>query len=163
MAAQAKAIPIYKPEQIADWFLLNVDREKGDLITHLKLQKLVYYAQAWSLALFDRPLFEEDFQAWMHGPVLPSLYHRHKDYKYEPLPAPEGAVDLDPDTEALLTDLLNTYGEKSAKALEELTHQEEPWIRARGGLSIEEYCREIIPKDHMKEFYRRLYDEVDNE
>ena len=50
--------------QIADWFAGAIDREAGDSITHLKLQKLVYYAQAWFLALNDKPLFEEEMQAW---------------------------------------------------------------------------------------------------
>ena len=52
------------PTDVANWFTCNIDREVGDSITHLKLQKLIYYAQAWSLALKGKTLFEEEIQAW---------------------------------------------------------------------------------------------------
>lgn len=69
----------YTANDIANWFLVTIDREAGETLSHLKLQKLVYYAQVWSLALFDKPLFDEDFEAWTYGPALPSLYQRFKD------------------------------------------------------------------------------------
>jgi uncharacterized phage-associated protein len=153
----------YTPGQIADWFLGAFDRSAGDVITPLKLQKLVYYAQAWSLALRGRPLFDEDFQAWMHGPVLCSLRKRFVGRGWEALGRPEEMPALDEETESLLRDVLSTYGEHSARALEALTHNEEPWIRARGSLPPEARCREIIPKDHMRSYYRHLYEALDAE
>lgn len=65
----------YTASQIAKWLLSAIDRDSGDSITPLKLQKLIYYAQAWSLALPERayPLFDEDMQAWAHGPVVESV------------------------------------------------------------------------------------------
>ena len=60
--------------QVADYFLSLVDEDAGDSMTNLRLQKLLFYAQAWHLALTNRPLFEEDFEAWVHGPVIPSFY-----------------------------------------------------------------------------------------
>src|SRR5689334_17203169 len=62
---------------IADWFIAR-SHEAGDPITPLKLQKLVYYAQAWYVALYDKPLVRDEFQAWLHGPVSPRLYQRFK-------------------------------------------------------------------------------------
>lgn len=70
--------------KIADYLLAEC-RERGELLTNLKLQKLLYYADAWNLALRDRPLFEEKFKAWVHGPVLTSQYHRFKDYRWKPI------------------------------------------------------------------------------
>src|SRR5258708_4115865 len=72
---------------VANWFLAAMDRGAGDSITHLKLQKLVYYAQAWSLALRNKPLFDEDFVAWTHGPVVKSVWRRFKGYGLDAIPA----------------------------------------------------------------------------
>ena len=44
-------------------------------MSHLKLQKLLYYCDAYSLAYFDNPLIEDDFEAWVHGPVCRRLIH----------------------------------------------------------------------------------------
>src|SRR5438045_3498157 len=113
-----EAIKMYTPLDIANWFLAGIDREAGDVITHLKLQKLVYYAQAWSLALLNKPLFEEEIQAWTHGPVVPSLFEKFSDHNWDPIPSPEAKPTFDEETEKLLTDILETYGEHSAKKLE---------------------------------------------
>jgi uncharacterized phage-associated protein len=152
---------MYTALEIANWIRNAVDRGAGDSITHLKLQKLVYYAQAWSLALLGRPLFDEDVQAWTHGPVVPSVWHHLKDHRWDALPPAAHAVELDPETEELLRDVMDTYGEHSAKALEDLTHSEEPWIRARGGLPIEARSAAVIPKAHMRRFYGDLYAKIE--
>lgn len=152
---------MYDANQVADWFQNAVDRGAGDSITHLKLQKLVYYAQAWSLALLGSPLFEEDFQAWTHGPVVPSVWHRFKERGWQALPAVDEVEGFDPDVEALLRDVLAVYGEHSAKTLEEMTHRDEPWQRARGGLSPEAMSSAIVSKREMADYYRHLYDEID--
>lgn len=150
----------YTALQVADWFRGAVDRSAGDAITHLKLQKLVYYAQAWSLALLGRPLFSEDFRAWAHGPVALSVWHAFKEHGWEALPPPDEMPDFDDETTELLRDVLRSYGEHSARKLEELTHGEEPWLRARGDLPPEASSSAVIPKEHMKRFYQRLYEDV---
>lgn len=128
---------VYTPLQVANWFLANIDRAAGDLITHLKLQKLVYYAQAWSLASRGVPLFDEDIQAWAHGPVAPSVFRAFRDRGMEPIPAPARVPQLDPEATELLREVLEVYGEHSAKKLEMLTHSEKPWRDARGDLPPE--------------------------
>lgn len=148
--------PKYTPQQIADWFLGTIDREAGDSLTHLKLQKLLYYAQAWTLSFFDEPLFDEDFQAWTHGPVVYSVFDHYRDKGWEALPTPETCPELDPQTAELLNEILSVYGQHSAKHLEQLTHQETPWQEARGDLPLEAYSNKIIKKDSMKKFYREL-------
>jgi uncharacterized phage-associated protein len=146
------------PAQIANYFTCTIDREAGDSITHLKLQKLVFYAQAWSLVMFDKGLFEEDFQAWSHGPVLPSVYENYKKFSYESIPMCSCDNNLTPEVMALLDDIKGVYGEKSAKYLENLTHSELPWIEARGGISIEMRSTTPISKKTMKDFYTKLHE-----
>ena len=157
LSAPSESLVLYTANDIANWFLATVDRPAGDSITHLKLQKLVYYAQAWALALLDRPLFEEDFQAWTHGPVVPSVWQRFREHGWDALPAPEEVAEFDPETEALLLDVSNAYGELSAHSLEELTHREDPWLLTRRGLSPELRCTTPMSKERMREYYRLVY------
>ncbi len=155
----------YQVNQIADWFLASIDREAGDTISHLKLQKLMYYAQAWSLALNGKVLFNEDFQAWTHGPVLPSLWLMLKNFGWDsiPLEAIRTKSDVFTEDEEILSDILNSYGDMSAKHLEELTNSETPWRKARGNLPIEVSSTQIISKELMREYYKKLYEETDDE
>lgn len=154
---------MHTANDIADWFLATLDRSAGDAITHLKLQKLVYYAQAWSLALLDRPLFDEDLQAWTHGPVARSVWQRFREQGWQALPPPELVPDVEPEVEALLDDIADAYGEQSALRLEELTQSEDPWLVARGGTPIELRSMTAISKEHMRDFYRALYERVGDE
>ena len=59
--------------------------EKGDTVSHKKLQKLLFYVEAWHLVNFGEPILNEDFQAWMHGPVVPELYHDLKEFGFNNL------------------------------------------------------------------------------
>jgi len=147
----------YTASQIADWFLARVDREAGDSITHLKLQKLVYYAQAWALALLGEPLFDEDLQAWTHGPVVRSLFERFKGNGWEALCGSGNAPKLDKKTKELLDEVFRVYGEHGAKTLERLSHCEAPWKEARGDCAPEERCENIISKESIQTFYREKY------
>lgn len=150
----------YTSNDIANWFLCNIDRDAGDSITHLKLQKMVYYAQAWALALLDRPLFDEDFQAWAHGPVAPSLFNRFRGSSWDALPLPGECPVLDSDSEDLLQEVLGIYGDLSGKHLERLTHKEDPWLDARGDLPPEAYSNAAITKDAMATFYQGLHSQL---
>ena len=144
---------------VAKWFLGKIDRDAGDSITHLKLQKLVYYAQAWSLALRGEPLFAEDFKAWAHGPVASSIYMAYRDHGWSALPVPDDVPEFDEDTEEFLSEILEVYGEYSAKALEDMTHNEDPWVNARGDLPPEARSNAVISKDEMASYYHELYEE----
>lgn len=153
---------MYSAVEIGNWFLCSIDRDAGDSITHLKLQKLVYYAQAWSLALLKRPLFDEDFEAWAHGPVAPSLYQEFKGNGWEALGLPSVCTPLDEDTEELLSQVWDVYGQHSAKHLEALTHREAPWLEARGGLPPEVLSSKAISKELMGAFYLELYERLNH-
>jgi uncharacterized phage-associated protein len=110
--------------------------------------------------LEDRALFSEDFQAWAHGPVLPSQYHRFKDFAWRPL-----TVEVDAPTiadEAIkhhLEAIIEEFGTETAVALERMTHREAPWIEARNGLPNGAASDARISKDSMKKYYRSLNDE----
>lgn len=146
--------------QVAD-YLLSYSREFGDVLTNLKLQKLVYYAQAWFLALYDDPLFDAPFEAWPHGPVQPDLYHRFKEYRWKPILEEIRPPKFPPEIEDHLNEIIDTYGDMTAHHLERLVHQEDPWIKARGGLPPDAHCSTVISHDDMKDFYRRKRDEQD--
>jgi uncharacterized phage-associated protein len=144
-------------QDVAAWFLGAIDRKAGDALTNLKLQKLVYYAQAWALALLDRPLFDEDVEAWQHGPVVESVYQRMKAFGTNPLPILRRPHRFEREELVLLEDVLAVYGEHSAHFLEALTHQEDPWRTTRGDLGANSRSRRAIPSSVMRSFYRRQY------
>lgn len=142
---------------VANWFICNIDRESGDSITHLKLQKMLYYAQAWSLVIIEKPLFNDEFEAWSHGPVLPNIYEKYKEHGYDTIPICDCNDNIiDSRIINLLLEVKSIYGEMSAKSLEELTHHESPWIIARGNRSKEERCNDIITKESMINYYSPL-------
>lgn len=127
-------------------------------MTTMKLQKLVYYCQAWSLAWEGEPLFNEDFQAWANGPVSSKLFSYHKG-KFRISSADIGPADPDlfsEEQKETMQVVLAYYGEKSPQWLVDLTHQEQPWILARKGVPVGEPCSKIITKDSMQEYYGGL-------
>ncbi|MGK8328482.1 Panacea domain-containing protein, partial [Pseudomonas aeruginosa] len=73
---------------VAKFFLAQSNEEAGDLVSNLKLQKLVYYAQGFHLAVYDEPLFTDSIEAWTHGPVVPNVYHHYKQFGSGSIPAP---------------------------------------------------------------------------
>jgi len=152
---------IIAPATLSD-FLLVESRERGDILTNLKLQKLLYYAQAWYLALKDRPLFQEDMQAWVHGPVLPSQYHRFKDFQWKPIvqDVARPAITV-AGVEAHLNEVIDVFGTETAVALELMTHRERPWIEARGDIPMDAPSTAIIDKTVMRDYYRTLGDQKD--
>ena len=147
---------------VAAWFLNEVDRKAGDSITNLKLQKLVYYAQAWSVALLGRPLFEERVEAWAHGPVVDVVYQEYKQYGYDGLPRSRKRPRFTPEERVVLEDVLSVYGEHSAKFLETLTHSEQPWATAWGDRPAASRSRREIPLPLMREFYLGQYENRDD-
>lgn len=138
---------------VAEWFLSHAP------MTHKKVQKLCYYAQAWYCALYDgSPLFQDEIQAWVHGPVIPSLYPLYADYKWMEIPQAAACPDLPDDAVAVLEAVYNTYGKLSGDELERLTHSEEPWKAARGDFKPWIPCNIPISCEGMRRFYRDLYD-----
>lgn len=127
-------------------------------VTAWKLQKLVYYSQAWSSVWDDSVLFEEPIEAWANGPVCPELYNTHRgSFKIERING--DASQLSTTQKETIDQVLNYYGDKTAQFLSELTHAEQPWIDARKGLSPGERGNNEIKLDDMALYYGGLYDE----
>ncbi|MGH3933066.1 MAG: Panacea domain-containing protein [Pseudonocardiaceae bacterium] len=124
-------------------------------VTTMKLQKLVFYSQAWHLAFTGSPLFPETIQAWARGPVVPELHHQHR-RRYQVADWPTGQPDrLDPVETRTVTWVVDKYGGFSAEALSRMTHQEVPWIVARASAAEGEHSSEPISHDQMRAFYAR--------
>ncbi len=124
----------------------------------MKLQKLCYYAQAWSLVWDDTPLFDEDFEAWANGPIFPVLFQRFKgrfDLVAEDITDGDSSR-LNADQKETVGMVLEHYGHRDAQYLSRLTHMEDPWIDARKGYSPGESCNVIITKDSMAMYYGGL-------
>lgn len=139
---------------IANFFLRIVDREAGSTITPLKLQKILYYAQGYYLAINDEPLFNDEFQAWAHGPANIDIYDKYKKYGSCSIPFPTESINVSKDVVEFLSDIWNTFGIYDGKYLEDLTHKESPWLNARKGYSPSQKCQRIIKKEDMKAFFK---------
>ena len=140
---------------IAD-FLLDECRERGEILSNLKLQKLLFYADAWSMALFGSPLFNEDFEAWVHGPVLPSQYRRFREHRWRPITTEVVRPKLPTATVDHLIEIIEVFGVETAVALELMTHREKPWMDARGDLAPSAPCTNVISKSVTMEYYKSL-------
>lgn len=143
---------------VAD-YLLCFAQEHGDVMTPLKLQKMVFYADAWYMALNDgEELIADRFEAWVHGPVARDLYIRFADYKWQPITREVLCPRLPYQVREHLEEIYNVFGRYSAYELELMTHQEEPWLMARGRLPSDAPCENRIDKYVTAEFYRSMMD-----
>lgn len=144
---------------IANWFLSH------ESMTHKKVQKLCYYAQAWYCSLYDgSPLFNDEIQAWVHGPVVPTLYPIYADYRWTAIPKVVFDESIfDEKVLNVLEAVYDTYGEFSGDQLESLTHSEDPWIQARKDLKPWETCTTPISCASMRDYYSRKYEQAQND
>lgn len=143
------------PDHISDFLLIEC-RDHGDILTNLKLQKLLYYAQAWYLAQYDKSLFTEDFQAWIHGPVLLSQYQRFKKFEWYPITEDLNPPSIEKHVVDHLREIVHVFGIETALTLELMTHNEEPWKNARKGIPANQSSKAVISKDSMQSFYKKL-------
>jgi uncharacterized phage-associated protein len=128
---------------------------KGEMTTW-KLQKLVYYSQAWSLVWDERPLFRERIEAWANGPVSPDLYQIHRGL-FSVGTIPEGnSQALDKDARETVDAVLEHYGDKGSQWLSDLTHREAPWLDARRGIADGERSSVEISHGAMADYYGNL-------
>lgn len=118
-----------RAKDIAEFFVLCT--RHPEWMTNMRINKLVYYAQAWSLVRFGKPLFSENIEAWKHGPVIPSIYHAFSDYRNNPIPAPGDTSflqNLSDDECQLLMDVAREYDGVPTWQLHNMTHsRSEPW------------------------------------
>ena len=134
-------------------------------LSNLKLQKLLYYVQAWHLVFEDKPLFDGKFQAWVHGPVSRPIYDRfaptktlYSDIHESDVRNDAPASSIGEAEKAHIDRVLSIYAKFSGAQLEELTHQEQPWLVARKDYLPFQRCDEELDETLMKSYYiQRLH------
>lgn len=143
---------VYKALDVANTFIqLGLNNHRP--ITHMQLQKLLYYAQGWYLALVNEPLFNEEFKKWPFGPVCPPVYNKLKRIGGAPITSyiPKAQYIEDQDTCKYLKKIWDIYGKHSGPQLMLLSHSEAPWINA---------CDyELISKDSLIAYFKGKKDE----
>jgi len=134
------------------YYLLHIidQQEDNNDLSNLKLQKLCYYAQGFHLAIHDQPLFDEEIEAWVHGPVIPELYHRFKSFGRNYIDTNE--IDhhdykLTKPQKELIDEVFEVFGQYSAWTLRNMTHEESPWrdYEHRAG---------VIPQSDMQAYFK---------
>lgn len=122
----------------------------------MKLQKLVYYSQAWHLVWEEEPLFDAPIEAWANGPVVYELFDNHRGSYSVSSWSRGNPSRLTPAEVETIDTVLNYYGEMTGAKLSALTHSERPWMNARRGLGPTDRSRQEIPLDDIAEFYSTL-------
>lgn len=144
---------------VAKYFLWRAHNEAGEGITQLKLYKLVYYAQAWSLVFRGKSLFEGEVQAWSHGAIPVSLRPVFQVFGDEPIPPDYLAyfspskLSLEESELKVLDAVFTCYGSLTPGHLRNLSHAEQPWLIARGDLPEHSRCSTPINEGYMRLYY----------
>ncbi|MBX3176805.1 MAG: SocA family protein [Candidatus Hydrogenedentes bacterium] len=164
---------MYDPLAVANYFLEIADRESDQTVSNLKMQKLIYFAHGWHLAITGKPLVRGGVQAWRYGPVQPLVYEAFKHFGNEriareaavPIQSSSGKIAIDvprlPDdagakfAKRLIERIWQVYGGYTALQLSNLCHRDgTPWkdieMEHRG--QIPSHC--IIPDDKIREHFQ---------
>lgn len=157
---------MYNINDIADYIILNLKSEDDSVsLVNLKLQKLLYYIQAWYYGIEKKPFFNDEFQAWVHGPVNRLIYDRFKNSKY--LYSEINLTDVinkNPNIKKLDCEFINyileNYAQYSGAELERLSHSELPWKKTRGQLDTYTSSESIISSDLMINYYGEKWQKI---
>lgn len=145
---------------VADHFLLKIVFSAGDTISNLKLQKLCYFSQVASLVHKEQPFFEDEIQAWAHGPVIPNLYRRFRRYGWQAIDPTDLRTrpnrDLDDEEKMFLDRVWNTLSGFSAKHLEDLSHKDEAWKRRYTPEKPGGRCNNVITPKQILDYYNSI-------
>ena len=155
-------------QKIDSLILSDYILERCGAMSHLKLQKLLYLVEGYHLAYFGKSLIDDEFEAWVHGPVSRKLYNSLKDksilhtevvyssHEKNKLPSIIILGILILDQIDLINEVLDMYSPESALVLESITHEQLPWINARKGYDLSDKCTVVISKDEMKKYFNTL-------
>lgn len=139
----------YKSLDIAKKILAK-GTESEDYISNMKLQKLLYYMQGFYLAFFDKPMFEENIEAWMYGPVVPVIYEAYKENGNKGIEYNGEVIKFGtPKEENLFNEVFRIYSKYSATGLMEMTHNETPWKSVKTGIGS------VISNEIMKQYFKK--------
>lgn len=137
-------------------YLISKSIKEGNPLTNKRLQKLLYYVQAWHLAINKTPLFADKIEAWIHGPAIRSVYEKYKGFVASPInvvPNVEVAKELGDTTTKFIDRIVSAYSKYDTATLEYMTHAESPWQVARKGLEANESSNNEITQDSMLAYY----------
>lgn len=112
----------YDAKQIANEFIRRAAK-RGKILSIMQLLKLIYIAHGWNLSLYNRPLIRNKIEAWQHGPVVPDVYNAFRGqgiHIKNEAEVPEQSID--PQTENILDQIYELYGDMSPFKLSDLTH-----------------------------------------
>jgi uncharacterized phage-associated protein len=148
---------VMEVNKVAEYFLSKSISGTERAITHLKLQKLVYYAQAYFLATEGDPLFDDDIEAWVHGPVCRTLYSKYNNYGSREINEKCETGFIRIKAKKIMDTVWEVYGSFSGPQLEYLTHKEDPWKQARERANVKpwESCSEKISPSSMEKYYSK--------
>lgn len=153
----------YSALDIAKFFIWKSQQENRR-ISNKKLQKLLYYSQAWSLVLDNKPLFDDKIEAWVHGPAIKSVYREFKRFGFNPIEIKVDEEDIEVlKNSEVLNSVWNVYGNYDANYLEYLTHSEDPWQNARESLEFDRNSDIEISLEAMKSYYSSLLEKSKDE
>ena len=138
---------IYDALTIAKWIINKIHPEP------FKLQKLLYLAQGYSYAFYDRPLFKDDLEGWVHGPVVRNVYDIFKNYQYNSIDTNFEVEELDDEAKDIINYVIKNFGKYDAKYLEKISHEQEPWILSRRGLDPDERSDKTISKESIANYF----------
>ena len=141
---------------ISNYFIYLSQKNNRSDLTNKKLQKLLYYSQAWNLVFRNKKLFKDNIEAWVHGPAIPIIYHEYKQYGSQPIDKEvkkEDFSSLSSQDKKILDEIWKIYGIFDAEYLEALTHSELPWQEARKRYEPFAASNKTISTDSMKKFY----------
>lgn len=149
---------------ITDYIIDRLTSDEEMSLIHLKLQKLLYYVQAWSLGIEGCTMFDGKFQAWAHGPVNREIYDRFSDKSLYGFitrnDIRNNNVTLSFADKDFINYILDNYAGYSGTQLEQMTHEETPWIEARRGFSPEARCTREISEHTMQVYYAQRWKEL---
>lgn len=160
-------LSVTKRPHVTDKAVIDYVMARLKTFSHLKLHKILYFVQGYYHAYFGRPILEEDFQAWVHGPVLPSLFktmkaevqaNMHDEITVNAQRTSEMKAKLSSSLTKeeleLIDQVVDGYKKFNGIELEVLTHKQSPWIKARGNSAPSDICKTVITKSSMAKYFR---------
>lgn len=148
-----------KVEQISQYFLMNLEDT-----TNMAINKLLHFAQISNYMVYNKPLFDCESEAWIHGPVYPVIYQKYKKYKKDvitPIIKNDNLLNLDKREKELLDKVILNFGCYSSVTLRNMTHFENVWIDARKGLKDNEPSNEVIKLEELEKYAHQLKEILD--
>lgn len=147
---------MYDVFDISD-YIINRESNLGRGVSNLKIHKLLYYVQGFHYVIRNELLFNDDFEAWTVGPIIPIVYDRYKVYGYSDIEYCDRELNISVNSRKVIDEVCDIFGVYSSSALENLICSEDTWLEARGSLGVYESCNQLINIDSMFKYFENEY------